>query len=49
MTKKFYAKENPLEIDMEGLDDKTLASNFSEEEESKKEEKMEKKSLADNF
>lgn len=49
ITKKFYAKENPLEIDMEGLDDKTLASNFSEEKESKKEEKMEKKSLADNF
>ena len=39
-TKKFYAKENPLEIDMEGLDDKTLASNFSESKESKKEESL---------
>lgn len=47
MTKKFYAKENPLEIDMEGLDDKTLASNFSEEKESKKEKKEE--SLANKF
>jgi hypothetical protein len=47
ITKKFYAKENPLEIDMEGLDDKTLASNFLEEKESKKEKKEE--SLANKF
>ena len=32
---------------MEGLDDKTLASNFSEEKESKKEKKEE--SLANKF
>ena len=47
VTKKYFAKENPLEIDMEGLDDKTLASNFSEEKESKKEKKEE--SLANKF
>ena len=28
VTKKYFAKENPLEIDMEKISDKTLADNF---------------------
>ena len=28
VTKKYFAKENPLKIDMEKISDKTLADNF---------------------
>ena len=28
MTKKWFAKENPMEIDMEAMEGKTLADNF---------------------
>jgi len=48
ITKKYFAKENPLELDMEKISDKSLADNFSDKE-TKKEEKKEQKSLADNF
>jgi len=35
-TKKWFAKENPLEIDMKGMEKKSLADQFSGEEKGEK-------------